>query len=696
MIRWIPYTFVRTVLFFIGGILLGLYSPDIISERASFILLGGMAGLYFVTVLGGQRMRSSLNPGWVGLPLVFMAGFVHVVLQTESRDPDHLINNKSEITHYQAIITRFAEEKARSWKMEARVIEVHTDRWEHQVGKVILYLPKDGHISPFRYGDVLLIKGQPDVPEDPANPGQFDYRAFLALKNIYHQHFLPTGEVVKLSYAPPSRFMAFVFRCREWAEATLNRFIHGAREQAIASALVLGVTEGLDNELLNAYAATGSMHILAVSGLHISVLYIIILWILKPLNRIPAGRWLVAVIALAVLWLYAFVTGLSPSVLRAVGMFSFLTIARPWARSTNIYNTLAVSAFFLLLFDPFLVRSVGFQLSYFAVLGIVYLYPRILVLWEPQHLITTRIWKLSAVSIAAQIATFPLGLLYFHQFPNYFLLSNMLVVPLSSVVLVAGLLVLGFSFTSLIASVIGYGLELTIRFLNGIVFTLEDLPFSLTENVYISPWQCGLIFLFIMVVLALLQYRRYNFVVMGFLIAVAYAGLQWRHFFTEVNVHKITVYKVPGHTAIDLMDRGQAFFVADSMMRRDEQSLRYHVTPNRLLAGVRKAHEGFSLIKSLKGCKLMSWHGKRILLVTARNFDVPDRFTVDWLIIANNAVDDIPALTRRITCEKVILDSSNSFFFAARFLDGAKLHNLEVHSVLHQGAFTSKIENKDT
>jgi competence protein ComEC len=696
MIRWIPYTFVRTVLFFIGGILLGLYSPDLISESVSFVLLGGMAVLYFAMVLGGRCLQSSLNPGWVGLCLVFVAGFIHVVLQTESRDPDHLINNKSKITHYQAIITRFAEEKARSWKMEARVTDVHTDRWEHREGKLILYLPKDGHISPFRYGDVLLIKGQPDIPEGPANPGQFDYRGFLTLKNIYHQHFLRAGEAVKISHVPPNRFIAFAFRWRESAEAILKRFIHGAREQAIASALVLGVTEGLDNDQLNAYAATGSMHILAVSGLHVSVLCMILLWVLKPLNRIPAGRWLIAFIALAVLWLYAFVTGLSPSVLRAVGMFSFFAIARPWARSTNIYNTLAVSAFCLLLFDPFLIRSVGFQLSYLAVLGIVYLYPRILVFWEPQHSITTKIWKLSAVSVAAQIATFPLGLLYFHQFPNYFLLSNILVVPLASVVLVAGLLVLGLSLTPSIASVLGYGLEMTIRFLNGMVFTLEDLPFSVTENVYISPWQCCLIFLFIMVVLALAQYRRFNFVVIGFLIAVAYAGLQWWHFFKEVNVHKVTVYKVPGHTAIDVMDRGQVFFIADSIMRGDEESLRYNVTPNRLLAGVGKANESFPLAKSLNGCKLMYWHGKHVLLINDRNFDLPDRFTVDWLIIANNAVEDLPALIRRITCEKVILDSSNSFFFATRFLEAAKFHNLDVHSVLHRGAFTLKLENKDT
>ena len=214
MLRWIPYTFVRTVLFFIGGILLGLSNPDLISEGFSFILLALMTVLYFTLALGRRRMKLLPNPGWVGLPLVFLTGFIHVVQQNESRDPDHLINNTSPITYYQAIITRFAEEKARSWKMEAEVVQVHTGRWERKQGKVILYFSKDGYASPFQYGDVLLIKGQPEIPADPGNPGEFDYGAFLALKNIYHQDFLRRGEVVKTGHAPPNRFMAFAFRSK--------------------------------------------------------------------------------------------------------------------------------------------------------------------------------------------------------------------------------------------------------------------------------------------------------------------------------------------------------------------------------------------------------------------------------------------------------------------------------------------------
>lgn len=690
MIRWIPYTFVRTVLFFIGGILLGMNSPDSIPSKMWWPVVVSLTGLYFLIVFYRRNLRRTVNPGWIALPLVFVLGYINVVRQTESRDADHLLNHHERVSAYRAVITRFPEEKARSWKIEGRVTSVYSGKWVARSANVTLYFSKEDFPQPFRYGEVMLIKGQPQEPPAPSNPGEFDYREYLRLRNIYHQHFISGGGALKVDDAPPSLFMDLAYKGRRWAEETLKTYIEGPRQQAIASALVLGVTDGLDDELLNAYSATGSMHILAVSGLHISILYFILLWILSPLNKLPKGRWMIALISLATLWLYAFVTGLPPSVLRAVGMFSFLAIARPWAKSTNVYNTLAVSAFCLLIFDPFLVRSVGFQLSYLAVLGIVYIYPRILRLWEPDHWLTIEVWKLSAVSIAAQIATFPLGLLYFHQFPNYFLLSNLLVVPLSFVVLILGLILLGFSFLPMMAVILGFSLEWIIRFLNGIVFTLEGFPFSMIGDVYITPWQCALLLAFIVAVLCLFEYRRFSYLVVAFVLMAAFGSLQWFHFFREVGVQKFAVYNIPGHSAIDLIDYGKTFFIADTALLTHSQKLRFHVLPHRQISGVVRQTTDIP-VHTFRGGRLILWQGKKILQLTDRYFELPGPLEVDWLVIGNNSLPDIGKIQDRIAVKKVLLDSSNSFFFASRFLEAAKLHKLEVHSVLHQGAFILKI-----
>ena len=695
MIRWIPYTFVRTVLFFIGGILLGFYNPDLVPDKVWWVLIIPLTGVYFFLVFYRPDLRRLINPGWIALPLVFLLGYMNLVSQTQSRNPDHLLNYSQPVSAYKAVITRFPEEREQSWKVEARLTEVFSDRWTQKSANVLLYFSKADFSEPFRYGDVLLIRGAPRQPQPPSNPGEFDYKEYLGFRNIYHQHFIRKDEAIKIDHTPPGLFRALAYQGRAWAEATLEKYIPGDRQQAIASALVLGVTDGLDHELLDAYAATGSMHILAVSGLHISILYFILLRLLSPLNKIRHGRWLIAFISLTTLWLYAFVTGLSPSVLRAVGMFSFLAIARPWAKSTNIYNTLAASAFCLLLFDPFLIRSAGFQLSYLAVLGIVYIYPRILRLWEPDHWISVELWKLSAVSIAAQIATFPLGLLYFHQFPNYFLLSNLLVVPLSFVVLIAGLMILGVAWLPFAASGLGYCLEWVIKFLNGAVFTLEGFPFSMISDVYITGWQCALLFVFIIAVLSLFEFRRFKYVLLAFFSMSLFSSLSWFHFVREVGVSKLVVYNVPGHSAIDLVDHGRVFIISDAKLMADARKTRFHIIPHRQMAGV-VSETKLPAEFSFSGGRLVIWHGRTILHLTDPDFKLPGPVSVDWLVIGNNAVPEIEGIRDLVTCKRVLLDSSNSFFFASRFLEGAKLYKLEVHSVLHQGAFISIIENEDT
>lgn len=696
MIRWIPYTFVRTVIFFILGIVLGFFYPDLLGEAAAVVLVGLLTSVYVVMVFFFARFRREINPGFVALPLVFLFGYFHTISRTESRHGDHLVNGSGAISAYTATVMGYPEERAKTWKVKARIATVFTGTWEERKGNIVLHLDKHAYEQPFHYGDVLLIKGTPQVPEVPANPGEFDYKAYLRLSNIYHQHFLRAGDVLRLNYSPPSHIVSFAFKGRAWAEATLAKYVHGDRELAIASALVLGVTDGLDNELLSAYSSTGSMHILAVSGLHITIIYIILLWFLSPLKKVRGGRWIIAITSLLILWLYAFVTGLTPSVLRAVTMFSFLAIARPWSKSANIYNTLAVSAFFLLVFDPFLIFSVGFQLSYVAVLGIVYLHPRLIMLWQPENLFMVEIWKMTAVAVAAQIATFPLGLYYFHQFPNYFLISNLIVVPLSFVVLILGLLILAVSFAPLAAAAVGFCLKYVIVFLNTVVFWLDGIPFSSIQNIHISVWQCGLLFLIIAFVLYLFEYRKFVYVGCCAITVAVYAGLQWSHFATEVNIRKVAVYKVPGHTAVDLIDRGQAFFISDTVMNAEDK-IRFHISPHRIQAGVSGVVRGAPVAYHFKGCTMIVWGGRRLLHITETDFELPSGLSADWVLVANNAVTSVKTIAEALRRTKtVILDSSNSFFFASRFLEDAKLYKLDVHSVLHQGAYVQTVENEDT
>lgn len=695
MFSWTPYAFVRIVLFFIAGILAGVYFPSGISISLAWISFALLSFVFMaMAILRSRERMKTFNPGIVGLLAVFFAGYIQVYHSTDYRKKDHILHDSDTIRYYQARVMNQAQEKPNSWKIEVSIQRVqHNNRdWHQRSGKVLLYFSKGAFDTPYQYGDVLLIKGSPRLLTEPANPGEFDYKRFLTFRKIYHQHFLRDGDALLLRHQPSSVIMDYSIRARIKAEEALQRNVTGEREQATASALVLGVTDGLDNDLIGAYAATGSLHVLSVSGLHIGIIYWLILLVLRPLNKTTSGRWILAIVSILVLWGYAFVTGLSPSVLRAVTMFSFVALARPWGQRTNIYNTLAASAFCLLLYEPYLIMSVGFQLSYLAVLGIVYLQPKLSWWWSPKSLLLENIWQITCVSVAAQLATFALGLLYFHQFPVYFLFSNLFVIPASFVVLVVGISVILLNFIPWVAGILGFVLEWTIRILNFGVFKMEALPFSLIDNIHITTFQCWLLMGAILFALFLFHRKKFSGAIAAAICVILFSMAQWYHFKTAVDEQKITIYKVAGHSAWDILSRGHVYFFTDSGLARDFERVRFHIRPNRLQSGVRTIYIGDQqdFTRSFAGCRLVLWKGVKILQIQEREFLFPKGVEVDYLIIGKNAIKDITAISS-IKFKKLILDSSNSVFLVEKILKEAKEQPWDVYSVLHQGAFTAKL-----
>lgn len=701
MVRWIPYAFVRIVFFFAGGILLAVFHPNILPAfhaSLTFIVLVLIYGVFFV--IGRIRKRRFSFAGIFGLSAVCFAGYIHLLNSTGSSHPDHFMHTGVPLIAYEAVITSGVEEKAGAWKAEAEVVRVciGPGEWLPQEGKLILYFDKKDFASPFAYGDVLLIKGSPSVVEGPANPGEFDYREYLSFRNIYHQHFLRGDLVQWVGNHPPNVVFAMANRVRTWAITCIEKNVSDAQQQGIALALVLGVTSGIDSELRQAYATTGTMHVLAVSGLHVSIIYMIILTVLKPLNRSSAGKWMLATVSLILLWGYAFVTGLSASVLRAVTMFSFLAVARAWGKSTNIYNTLAASAFCILMYDPFMIMHVGFQLSYLAVIGIVSLQPDIYRLWEPDNRLLDEVWKMSSVTLAAQVATSPIGMLYFHQFPNYFLLSNLLVVPGSFVVLVTGLALLAFSFSDTLAAWIGWLLGWSIEGINTVIFAIESLPFSRIDDILLTPFQCWLLSAAIVAIILLFKQRKLYFLLWACAFLLIMAISQFFYFQEKINIDKLTVYHVRGHTAIDFISRGFAGFYTDTVLRSDPGSMANRIQPNRVISGVRNvvSAQEQGNVHSGEGITVIVWRGKVIVHLHQANVLLPGDIKIDYLVVGNNAIRDLSVIPSPEQYECIILDSSNSFYIAERLVMQARRLGLSnLHSVLHEGAFDMTIEKID-
>lgn len=687
MFAWIPYAFVRFVLFFAAGILTGIWFPYLLTIYQVFGITLLAAALFFLLT-----RTKWINPGFVALIALYATGWLNALVHTETLWPNHLINNTDICMYYEVVITSPAEEKEKSWKHTGRVNFIYDGtQWKNVTGKTLLYFRKSSFPQPFAYGDKLIINGSPQQIRPPMNPGEFNYKRFLSFRNIWHQDFVMNRRDVTISgNSPPNIIYRSAYQIRELAKEILNTHLPEARQRAVAYALLLGVTDTLDNELTHAFAAAGAMHVLAVSGLHVGIIYGLILLLLRPLTSTQRGKWVLAVISIVILWVYAVITGLSPSVMRAVTMFSFIALARPLEHRTNIYNILAASAFILLAFNPFLIMSVGFQLSFMAVLGIVYLYPLLYYNWDAPGWLGDKIWQITCVSIAAQAGTFVLGLLYFHQFPAYFLVSNLFVIPGAALILVSGLLLFISSGLPVVSVLIGYILRMLINALNAVVTAVEGFPMALIEPVYISTLQSWIILALIISMLIFLSQRKIQWPFATCLSALAFGTTQWIHFNQKIKPACLTVYHVPGHHAFEITHNGYSYFYADSSLKADTEKMRFSIRPNRIQSGIINT-EYYNLSETQRNNPwfVISCRGTTILYVYRSSDSLPQGF-FDFVIFGKDALKNT-ILPESLSFGKIILDSTLQGNALYRFEQIAQKHGWNVHAVIRQGAFHEKL-----
>ncbi|TYA81458.1 ComEC/Rec2 family competence protein, partial [Seonamhaeicola marinus] len=210
----------------------------------------------------------------------------------------------------------------------------------------------------------------------------------------------------------------------------------------IINALFLGQRQNIDRAIYTNYTNAGAIHILAVSGLHVGIIFLILNFLFKPIERLKKGYLIKTIFLLTTLWGFAVIAGLSASVTRAVTMFSIVAIAVNLKRPTNVYNTLAISIFVILLFKPLFIFDVGFQLSFLAVFAIVAIEPMLNKLWKPKNKLLKIYWQTLTVTISAQFGIIPISLFYFHQFPGLFFISNLVIIPLLGFILGFGILII--------------------------------------------------------------------------------------------------------------------------------------------------------------------------------------------------------------------------------------------------------------
>jgi competence protein ComEC len=263
------------------------------------------------------------------------------------------------------------------------------------------------------------------------------------------------------------------------------------------------------------------------------------------------------------------------------------------------------------------------------------------------------------------------------------------VIPVSFVVLVLGIALLAVSPIMFIASGVGWVLELSIKLLNVGVFVFEDLPLSLINGVYINTLQCWLLMGFVLAWILFFEFRKFRFVIVSLVLITLFSFFCWQHYFRSVERRQWVVYCVPGHAAMEWIAQGKSILFSDSLLRNDNERMRFHIYPNRLLNGVSQVDTNTypDTFKLFPGFAVFYWNGKSVLWIKDGKHKLPDSIRVDYVLVSNRAVRSVKELYRKVDFSQLILDSSNSIWYSNRMVNEALMEKIPIHSVLHQGAF---------
>ena len=474
------FPFLRYLFFFALGILLFTTIP----EAQPQLVLGVLAVLWiFYVVFLSRPVFSSL------LPISFLAYLLLIGLGAFVSLHSNQIAQEGEISWgegqgYLAEVQRYDLPKANSSENLLAVFAINgKEGWSSQKALVLVYHQMEVALYP---GQVIWVSTNPEPVAPPSFPDEFNYKRFLAAKGIHFRQFL--GKKLQVLPLKPSNELNFAMEhLRHYFAGVIDQYVQRPESKQIALALLLGQKESLGKEVKQAYSATGTQHILAVSGLHVGIIYSILLLPLtffKQKGQLLQKSYLILVLGL--IWIYALMTGFSPSVVRAVVMFSLVTLGQMRKRKPSIWNILAFSALLLLVLDPAIQTDLGFQLSYLAVAGIVGLQPILLRMWAPSNRVLDYFWQMATVTLAAQLITSPLTLHYFHTFPTYFLVANLLIVPLSYIILCAGVPFLLLAWIPMVGSTLGAIVDFLLFIQNEITYTLQEFPAALWQGIHLS------------------------------------------------------------------------------------------------------------------------------------------------------------------------------------------------------------------
>lgn len=597
---------------------------------------------------------------------------------------------------YQVVISEKPEEKERSILCPVRVEKQMEG--EECDNKALLYFPKDSVAEALTRGDILWAHTRLAPPSNNGNPDEFDYARYLTRKGVSATGYVPAGHWRVIGHNDSRTLRQMALDYREEIVALYRRLGFCGDNLAVLSALTVGDKENLSEDIRETYSVAGASHVLALSGLHIGFLYALLYFLLSLLwNRRPFFKPFGLLLIILFLWSFAFLTGLSSSVVRSVIMFSLLAISCLQPNKPLTLNTLAATAFLMLLYNPLWLFDVGFQLSFSAVAAIILIQPGLYNLLTVKHRILRYVWGLLTVSVAAQIGTAPLVIFYFSRFSTHFLLTNLWVIPMVTLILYSSVFLLLLTPIPFLQQGFARVVDFLLSAQNRVLRWIEQLPASSVDGLWIDIWEVSLFYIFLLLLYRSFAVRTARSVYLPLCCLLCLIGYHAANVLLNAPQRSISFYNVRSCPAVHcLADDGRSWLAcADSLP--DVSRLHRSLAPNwnrRRLPLPETLTMDYSTPGFTFRDHIISYAGKRICLLHDSRWRYKTSkhpLLIDYLYISRGYNGNIEELTSLFRIRTVILDSSLSEYRMNRLKEDCHRLTIPCISLKERGALCIRL-----
>ena len=670
------FTIIKLTICLIIGILLGYFFDlsivYIISLSTIFLLL------LVVDLIVSKNTRKKHSWTIISIYLATVCiGYLSITTHNESNFKNHYskVNQKQKDSSL-LINFRIREVLKPGNFYNKYVIDILSLDYKKTSGRSLLNVAKDSTINLLKVDDILITNTQFKELIPPLNPHQFDYKTYLKKQHIYHQLFVSNTELLTISNTKHSLF-GFASLLRETINKKLNEFNFEQDELAIINALLLGQRQDISKDIYDSYTQAGAIHILAVSGLHVGIILILLNILFKPIEYFKHGLFFKTLLLIVILWSFAIIAGLSASVVRAVSMFTVVAIAMNLKRPTNVYNTLTISMFILLLWKPTFLFDVGFQLSYLAVFAIVAIQPMLDKLWQPKLKLVKFFWNIFTVTLAAQFGIIPISLYYFHQFPGLFFISNLAIIPFLGVILGLGIIVIGLSLLSLLPSFLAEVFGSIISKMNQLVVWVADQESFLFRNISFDFAHILISYAIIITALIYLKTKTFKSIVSLLTIIIISQGILMFDK-KEKAENSFIVFHKSRHSIIGQKTNQQLYLysnINDSILQQDKTITNYKVG----------AHLNSVSIDSIKN--IYTFDNHKLLVIDSLGIYKTTLFKPTIILLQHSPKINLERLIEQLQPQLIVSDGSNYKSYQERWKATCEAKKIPFHQTSKKGAF---------